>query len=107
LTDAELELRDVDDVFLPGNADALTEVAEGLRRVPAAPQPADGGHARIVPARHQILLHELQQLALAHDRVIQIEPRELDLLRPRAAEQARAERIDEPVVERAMILELQ
>src|SRR4029077_18985911 len=50
LADAVLELRDVDDVFLFGNADAITEVADRFRRVAATPQPADRRHPRIVPA---------------------------------------------------------
>ena len=49
------------------------------------------------------LLHQLEQLALAHHRVGQVQARELDL--PRAAP-ARAV-LDQPVVERPMILELE
>ena len=86
LADAVLELRHVDDVFLLRDADARAEVADRLRRVAAAPQAADRRHPRIVPARHVALLHELQQLALAHHRVVQVQPRELDLLRPVAVE---------------------
>ena len=82
LADAVLELRDVDDVFLLGDADARAEIADRLRRVAAAAQAGDRRHARIVPAGNVLLLHELQQLALAHHRVVQVQPRELDLLRP-------------------------
>ena len=28
--------------------------------------PADGGHARVIPAVDEVFLHETQQLALAH-----------------------------------------
>ena len=57
----------------------------------------------IVPAVHAAILHELQQPALAHDRVGQVQPRELHLVGPRAERQ----RVEHPVVERAMILELE
>ena len=103
LADAVLQLRHVDDVLLLRDADPRAEVADRLRRVAAAPQPADRRHPRIVPARHVPLLHELQQLALAHHRVVQVEPRELDLLRLVALD----ERVHQPVVERPMVLELE
>jgi len=47
-------------------------------------------------------LDELQELALAHHRMRQVEPGELDLLRMEDAE-----RVEIPVVERAVILVLQ
>ena len=101
--DAVLEQRHVDDVFFLGDADPRAEVADRFRRVAAPAQPADRRHARVVPAGDMLLLHQLQQLALAHHRVVQVEPRELDLLRPVAVEQV----IDQPVVERAVIFELE
>ena len=85
LADAVLELRDVDDVLLLRDADARAEIADRFRRVAAAAQAADGRHPRIVPAGDVPLLHQLQQLALAHHRVVQVQPRELDLLRLVAA----------------------
>ena len=86
LADAVLELRDVDDVFLLRHADPRAEIADRFRRVAAAPQAADRRHPRIVPAGDVPLLHQLQQLALAHHGVVQVEARELDLLRPVALE---------------------
>ena len=59
----------------------VAEVADRLRRVAAAAQAADRRHARVVPAADVPSAHELQQLALAHHRVVQVQPRELDLLR--------------------------
>ena len=53
-----------------------------------------------------LVLHQLQKLALAHHRVVQIQPRELDLLRPGVLERV-AEFADEPVVQRPVILELE
>ena len=49
--------------------------------VAAAAHADERGHARIVPAADVLLLHQLEQLALAHHRVAEIEPRELDLAR--------------------------
>ena len=49
------------------------------------------------------LLHELQQLALAHHRVIEVEAGELDLLWLVVFDQV----VHEPVVERPVILEFQ
>jgi len=49
------------------------------------------------------VLHELQQPALAQDRVGQVEARELDLLRARIE----AERCEDPVVQRPVVLELE
>ncbi len=98
-----LELRDVDHVLLLGDTDAAAEIANRLRRMAAAPEPADRRHPRIVPPRHDTLLHELQQLSLAHHRVVQIQARELDLPRTIGVDQI----VDEPVVERPVILEFE
>jgi hypothetical protein len=76
-----LEQADVDDVFLLRHADARAEVADRFRRVAAAAQSGDGRHARIVPAVDVVLRHELQQLALAHHREVEVQARELDLAR--------------------------
>ena len=78
---AVFELRDVDDVLFLGDADARAEVPDRFRRVAAPAQAADGRHARVVPSRDVALLHQLQQLPLAHHGVVQVEPRELDLPR--------------------------
>ena len=78
---AVLEQADVDDIFFLRHADARAEVANRLRRVAAAAQPGHGRHSRIVPAVDVLLLDQLQQLALAHHRVIQVETRELVLTR--------------------------
>ena len=104
--DAELELRDVDDVLFLGDADALAEIADRLGRVAPASEAADRRHPRIVPSRDVAELHQLQELALAHHGVIEIQPRELDLLRPGAVERV-AELVDEPVVQRPVILEFE
>ena len=64
-----------------GVADAVDEVADGARCEAAAAHTRDGGHTGIVPAVHQPFLHQLQQLALAHHGVGEIQAVELDLSR--------------------------
>jgi hypothetical protein len=49
--------------------------------IAATPHAAQRRHARVVPAGDVLLLDHAAQLALAHDRVAQVEPGELDLLR--------------------------
>ena len=62
-----------------GHADLLGEGADGGGGVAPAAQTADGGHTGIVPAGDVVLLHQLAQLALAHDRVVNAQPGKLDL----------------------------
>src|SRR5207237_4768793 len=92
------------------NTDALGEEAKATGRV-AAPAPADeGGHARVVPARDVLFLHELDETALGERgaQVGEVEARELDLLGARRLEEAGFRHaLVEPVVERPVILELQ
>ena len=84
------------------NADGFAEIADRLRRVAAPPDAGERGHARIVPAAHVPVLHQLQQLALAQQRVSQVQPVELDLLR-----MIDAQRFAEPVVQRPVVFEFQ
>ena len=84
------------------DADGGAEITEGLGGVAAAAQAGNRRHPRIVPAANQPVLDQLQQEPLAHHRVGQIEPGELDLLRGENAQLA-----DVPVVKRPMVLELQ
>jgi hypothetical protein len=57
---------------------------------------------RIVPAADPVLLDQLQQLALAHQRVGEVQPGKFDLLR-----MIDLQLIEKPIVQRAMVLELQ
>ena len=84
------------------DSDGSAEIADCFRRVAAAADAAQSGHAGIVPAADALLLHQLQQLALAQQRVGQVEAIELNLLRRKDAQL-----LDKPVVERAMVLKLQ
>src|SRR5262249_46910790 len=102
LADAVLQHRHLEGARELGDADPLAEGPYGLRRVAAPADAADGRHARGVPAADVTALHQLQQLALAHHRVGEVQPGELDLLRG-----VDTEFTDVPVVQRAVVLELQ
>jgi hypothetical protein len=52
-----------------GNPNGRTEIADRLRRIAAAPYPGKRRHARIVPTRDTLFLHQSKQLALAEQRV--------------------------------------
>ena len=66
-------------------------------------QPDDRRHARVVPPGDQAPLHQLQQLALAHHGVGEVQPREFNL----AGLARHGKVVDGPVVERPVILELE
>ena len=85
-----------------GQTDHLREVADRLRGVAPPAQAGEGGHARIVPAADVLVAHQLQQLALAHHRVVEAEAGEFDLLRG-----VDPQFFHKPVVERAVRLKLQ
>ena len=102
LAQRELQQAVVDDVVALGHADALAESADALGRVAATAETADSRHAGVVPAADVVLLHQLQQLALAHHRVVDVEAGELVLVRG-----PDAQLLDEPVVERTVDIELQ
>ena len=107
--------------FCLRDADALGEQAQARRRVSRAGARPQRRHARIVPAVDEAFLHERHQLALAHHRVVEVRARELDLaglaasLGSRLAssgasssgECAQVDLVDAPVVQRAVVLELQ
>ena len=98
---AVLQAHIVDDVVALGHSDVLAEIADALGRVATAAETADGGHAGIVPAAHVVLLDQLQEFALAHHRVVDVEACKLVLV---AGEDAQL--LDKPVVERTVDVEL-
>ena len=98
-----LELGDRDRAVPLGDADRRAKVANRLRGIATPPQPGDRGHARVVPAADVAAVHQLSQDPLAQNRVAQVEPGELDLLRMTGHIQL----IEHPVVERTMVFELQ
>ena len=103
LAHRKIEHRDVDHAVGLGDADALDEIADRLRRHAAPAQAGQRRHARIVPALDMAAAHQLGQHALRQHRVGEVEPRELVLPRPRRHRQI----VEEPVVERPVILEFE
>ncbi len=100
--DAMFEQRHVDHAFLFRDTDSLCEIAHGFRRITPAAQSGDRRHARVVPPVNDILLHEEEQFPLAHHHVRNVEACKFDLLR-----MVNAELVDIPVIEGAMVFELQ
>jgi hypothetical protein len=98
-----LEHRRVDQAVRLGHADAADEVADGSGRHAAAAQPRERRHARIVPAIDMAVLHKLREHALGQDRVAEVEPGELVL----AGARRDRKMIEQPVVERPMVLEFE
>jgi hypothetical protein len=70
--------------------------------VAAAAHGRDGGQTRVIPAADAALGHQPAQLALAHHRVGQVQPGELDL--PRAVD---AQGVQEPLVQGPVVFKLQ
>ena len=62
-----------------GVAYLLDETTDALRTIPATTEAANGRHSRIVPSTHQTFLDESQQIALAHERVAEVQLVELRL----------------------------
>lgn len=102
VADVVLQEGDVGGAVVFCDADVLTEMADGLGGVATAADAGDGGEAWVVPAGDVAFLHELEELALGHDRVGEAEAREFDLARGGGDWAV----FDEPVVERAVVLKL-
>ena len=86
-----------------GNAHQVHEHADGLRRVAPSAQGRDGNQTRIVPAVHDLVLHQLLDVALARDHIGQVQLGKLDL----AGRILKFALLHHPVVQRSVILELQ
>ena len=97
-----LEHFDIGDAVGARDAGGGDEGADGFRGEAAAAKAGEGGHAGIVPAVDAILLHELQELALAEHGVGDVEAVEFDLLRGEDAEL-----LDIPAVEGLVVGELE
>ena len=102
LPHAVVQERRIDQAVRLGDPDPLAEVANGLRRHSATAVSRQGRHPRVVPTAHVAVLDQPQEAPLAHDRVGEVEPRELDLLRV-----VDPEGLAQPVVERAVVLVLE
>ena len=81
LADAELHEGVVHYGLDLGHADTGDEILHGFRRVSAASDSADGGHSGIVPSAHDSQLDQVQELALAHDKIVDVQSCELVLMR--------------------------
>ncbi len=95
--------RHIDDVFALGNADALGEFPQPFWRITTTTHAGNGGHARVVPAADALLVDQLQQLALAGNRVVQLQPGKFGLLRVAGD----GDVVQHPVVQRAMVFKFQ
>ena len=87
-----------------GDADMAGEITDRLRRIAPTSEPADGGHAGVVPTVDVTLLDELQKFALAHHRVGEVEASELGLA---WTIRTLPQLLEIPVVERAMTVEFE
>ena len=101
VADGVFQQGNFDDVLPLGNPDHLAEPAYGLRRIAAPAKTGQSRHPGVVPAAHMTLVHELGELALAHHRMAQVQPCELDLLGV-----VYVQGVEEPVVEGPMVLVL-
>ena len=90
-------------VFLLGHTDTLTKLANGRRGIATTTQTGDGRHARVIPPFNVTVGHQLVKLALRHNRVFQVESRELVLARMTFD----ADVVQHPVVQTTVILKLQ
>ena len=101
IAEAVLQEGDLLGVVAPGHADPFAEGADRGGSVTPPPQSADRRQARVVPALDLPPLDQLEQLALAHDGIGQVQAGEFDLLRVALDSHL----IDEPVIERTAHLE--
>ena len=96
------EHRQLDNAVGARDSRCFNKIADRFRRISAPPQSRQSRHARIVPSPHRLLLDQLPQLALAHQRVGQAEAVKLNLLR-----RENSQLLDEPLVNRLVIGELE
>ena len=105
LAHAALELAELRHLFLLRGADAAHELEDRFGRIAAAANAGQRRHTRIVPAVDVLVVDELFELALARHGEHQIRARKLDLAGP--ARLPVPELVQEPVIERPVILELE
>ena len=78
-----------------GDPDGFAEIPNCGRRIPTAADSGEGRHARVVPALDVSLIDQLEQLALTHDGVVEIQAGEFDLTGARG----NREIFEKPVIE--------
>ena len=86
------------------DADVVGERAQHAGRHTTPAQAGNRDHARVVPPAHQFFIDELDQFALADDRVGQIEPRKFILMWTRLR---KFQRVEDPVIKRPVHFEFQ
>ena len=79
LPQAVLQRAVLDDAGGLAHTDHLAEIADGGGGVAPAAQAAQGGHPGIVPAGNIVLLHQLAELPLGHDGVVDVQAGKLNL----------------------------
>ena len=102
---ARFEQCHINDILAARNTDFLCKQADRCRRITSPAEPADSRHARIVPAAHVFVLYQLEQLALAHDSVVEVESCKLALFGPALAFLSNI--AQEPLIQRAVYFKLQ
>ena len=103
LADRMFEHRIIGDTIGFGDAETAHELADRRGGNAAPAQSRERRHARIIPAIDMIVADEIGEKALRQDRVGEIEAGEFILVRVRRHRQL----VEEPVVERPVILEFQ
>ena len=93
-----------DDAGGLAHTDHLAEIADGAGGIAAAAQTAQGRHTGIVPTGHTALLHQLAQLALGHDGVVDAQTGKFDLA---GLMVGNGHIVHHPVVQGAVLLILQ
>src|SRR5580704_14552654 len=102
LPHTELQQRDIDQVISFLYPDPIVKIPDAFGRIPPAAQTRNGRHPRIVPTGDKAFIHQLQQLALAHDRITEVQPRKLVLMGWEYFQL-----VDEPVIKRPVWHKLQ
>ena len=104
LAEAELQSAVLNDAGGLTHADHLAEIADGAGGIATAAQAAQGRHTGIVPAGDAALLHQLAELTLGHDGMVDAEAGELDLTGLVIGD---GDVVHHPVIQGTMILILQ
>ena len=98
-------------IFGLRNANSLAKEPQGSGGVAPAADSAESWHSGVVPAADVSLVHQLDKLAFAEHRVLQIESGEFDLggsfICGAGQETTLQELVDHPIVERPMVGELE
>src|SRR5690606_35788190 len=102
LPDSVFQERYIIDSFHLGVTNQINESPDRLRCVASAAQTAQRWHTRIVPSADHSVLDQLEQFALAHDSIGQVQAVEFNLAGPVII---RLQLVNKPVVKRPVNLE--